>query len=434
MSGDYLLRNARLPRSVLEAAPELPADADGLVLADVLLRNGRVAAIAGGIAPAGEVLDLDGGQLWPACIELHTHLDKGHTLPRARNPDGTVAGAVEAVRSDRLARWTAEDVERRFDFSLRCAHAHGTAAMRTHIDSYHPQESISWPVFRRLRAAWSGRIELQGVAMTMLDVYEGGGGGDLADRVAHADGILGGVTRLSGPPDRQSPDRIANAIERLLRLAAERPLDVDLHVDETSDLEPNTLKAVALAALRLDFRGRIVCGHCCSLSLRDESDARETIALVKDAGLCIVTLPMVNLHLQGRREAQTPRWRGVTLVRELAAAGVPVAASSDNSRDPFYSFGDFDPVEVLRETVRICHLDLDCAGSLPLITKSPADIMRLPARGRLAVGAGADLIAFRARSMSELLARTQHDRVVFRNGRPVAAVPPDYRELDPLFG
>jgi hypothetical protein len=31
-------------------------------------------------------------------------------------------------------RWTRADMARRLDFGLRCAHAHGTAAMRCHLD------------------------------------------------------------------------------------------------------------------------------------------------------------------------------------------------------------------------------------------------------------------------------------------------------------
>ena len=42
------------------------------------------------------------------------------------------------------------------EFSLRCAYAHGTKAIRTHLDSIPPQEQISWPVFEEMRAALAG--------------------------------------------------------------------------------------------------------------------------------------------------------------------------------------------------------------------------------------------------------------------------------------
>ena len=49
------------------------------------------------------------------------------------------------------------------DFALRCAFAHGTGALRTHIDSYPKQTPISWPLFAEMRETWKGRIALQAV-------------------------------------------------------------------------------------------------------------------------------------------------------------------------------------------------------------------------------------------------------------------------------
>ena len=91
----------------------------------------------------------------PAFVDCHTHIDKGHIWPRKPNPDGTFIGALDAAGDDRAARWNAADVARRMDFSLRCAYAHGTAALRTHLDSLPPQETISWPVFEEMRERWA---------------------------------------------------------------------------------------------------------------------------------------------------------------------------------------------------------------------------------------------------------------------------------------
>jgi len=431
--GGYVLRNARLPASLVDGPAAGPPDSEGLVVADLLVADGRIAAIGHALPTDQPPVDLRGGQLWPGFVELHTHLDKGHIAPRARNPLGTVLGAAAAVAEDRTRHWSAADVERRFDFSLRCAYAHGTVAIRTHIDSYGQQAPISWPVFRRMRDLWRGRMVLQAVSLTLLDSYQGADGEALADLVAASDGILGGVTRLSGPPESQTAERIAAGLRRVLDLAAARGLDVDLHVDETDQLLPDGLRLVARAVLDSGFAGRVTCGHCCSLALRPEAARDETIRLVRDAGLAVVSLPMVNLHLQSRQPHATPRWRGVTAIHELRAAGVPVAVSSDNCRDPFHAFGDLDGLELFREAVRICHFDLDPAGWAPAVTRWPADIMRLPGQGRLAPGAPADLVAFRARRFDELLARPHADRLVLRAGRPLTAELPDYRELDDLF-
>jgi cytosine deaminase len=55
------------------------------------------------------------------------------------------------------------------DFSLRCAYAHGTAILRTHIDSPTPQHLVSWPVFAEMRDLWADRIALQGVALFSVE-------------------------------------------------------------------------------------------------------------------------------------------------------------------------------------------------------------------------------------------------------------------------
>jgi cytosine deaminase len=140
---------------------------------------------------------------------------------------------------------------------------------------------------------------------------------------------------------------------------------------------------------------------------------------------------MCNMYLQGRTPGITPRWRGVTLVHELHAAGVAVSFASDNCRDPFYAYGDYDMVEVHREAVRIAQLDHPHGAWAGSVSAVPARSLGLVGTGRIAVGATADLLLFRARGMTELLARPQSDRVVLRAGRVLKAELPDFRRLDP---
>ena len=151
------------------------------------------------------------------------------------------------------------------------------------------------------------------------------------------------------------------------------------------------------------------------------------------AGVAVVSLPMCNMYLQDRQAAaRTPHWRGVTLLKELAAAGVPVALASDNIRDPFYAYGDLDPIEVFAQAVRIAQLDSPLGGWARAVTATPATVMGTAIGSALAHGRDADFILFRARSWSELLSRPRGARLVVRGGRPVTDVPPDYRELDTL--
>ncbi|MCB1499529.1 MAG: cytosine deaminase [Bauldia sp.] len=422
----YVLANATVP-GVLLADAWSERDAEGLCAVDIVVAEGRIEAIA----PAGSVtgvarLDLDAGMVWPAFVDMHTHLDKGHIWPRRPNPDGTFMGALGAVAADRAANWSAGDVRRRMEFALRSAFAHGTAVIRTHLDSAAPQHRISWPVFAEARDAWAGRIDLQAVSIVSIEEYRDDAYVDdlVATVVAHG-GVLGAVTYMV-------PD-LGPLVEKVFRRAAEAGLDLDFHVDETGDPAAHSLRVIADTAIRLGFTGRIVAGHCCSLAVQPAEEAEATMERVAEAGIAVVSLPMCNMYLQDRHAGRTPRWRGVTLIHELMANDVAVAVASDNTRDPFYAYGDLDMLEVFREAVRIIQLDHPVSSWAALVARAPAAIVGRADRGVIGEGREADLVLFRARTWTELLARPQSDRTVIRNGSAIDRALPDYRELDDIL-
>src|ERR1700761_9080486 len=194
-AADVWLRNATVPAVLLGHAAE--PDREGLTSCDLHVVGGRIAAIAPiGTAPDG--IDLDRGQVWPCFVDGHVHLDKTQTWPRQPNPTGTHPGAKNAVIADRAAHYSEADIEPRFEFGLRCAYAHGTAAIRTHLDSYWPNAKAHWAVFRRLRDAWAGRIELQAVSICPLERFAGDEGVALANEVAASGGVLGMSTTGEG--------------------------------------------------------------------------------------------------------------------------------------------------------------------------------------------------------------------------------------------
>jgi cytosine deaminase len=370
-------------------------------------------------------LDMGGAMVLPCFIDMHTHLDKGHIWPRSPNPDGSFIGALETVGADRVANWTAEDIRTRMEFALRCAYAHGTSAIRTHIDSIAPQDAVSWPIFAALRQEWAGRIALQGASLTGVDRADMRGEyARTADIVAEHGGVLGLVTY-------PVPD-LRDKLRGFFKLAMDRGLDVDFHADETADPSATTLRVIAETVLELGYHGAVSIGHCCSLAVQPEAEAYETLDLVAKAGLNIVALPMCNMYLQDRASGRTPRWRGVTLVHEMKARGINVSFASDNTRDPFYAYGDLDMLEVLREATRIAHLDHADPDWIMAFLGNPARAcgFEMPS---LNMGASADLVILRARNWGEALSRPHSDRIVLRAGRAIDRTLPDYAELDHLM-
>jgi cytosine/creatinine deaminase len=420
----YVLRNATVARTLL-AQPQSYAGDGETVRLHLAVEGGRIVRITpAGIGAEGPAVDLDGGLVWPCFTDIHTHLDKGHIWPRSPNPDGRHASARTAVAADRTAHWSAADVAARMRFALRCAYAHGTRAVRTHIDSIGAQGEISWPALAAMRAEWEGRVALQAVSLIAIEAFrDEADGARLADLVAQHKGILGAATTTE-------PD-LDVLLDRVFALAQARDLDLDFHVDEINDPQSRSLAHIAAVAIKRRFSGQVVVGHCCSLALQPAAEADRTMDFVAEAGLAVVSLPMCNLYLMDRAGSRTPRWRGVTLLHELAARGVRTMAASDNCRDPFYAYGDHDALEVFTQAVRIAHLDHPVGEWARLVTVTPSAVMGIDSR--IAEGSPADLVLFCARNYSELLSRSQHDRTVLRGGVPIDTTPPDYRELDPVL-
>jgi cytosine deaminase len=431
----YALRRVHVPKSLLTETAPGPAGHDDLVLCDLLIDDGKVAEVAkAGALDATLGPDLDESLVLPGMLDAHAHLDKGHIVYRARNMTGDLTGAAAASGPDRAARWAAEDVRRRLEFGIRTAYAKGVVAIRTHLDSLAPQPDITFPVLKELRAKWAGKVDLQPSTIVAIDVFLDERGPRLADMVADMGGNLGSGTKFMMPVSHLVPPEFDQAMENVFKLAEERGLDLDLHVDESSDPEARTLIRIARMAVKRGFKGRILAGHCCALALQTDEFIRETMNTCKDAGIDIVSLPAVNMYLQARGTTRkTPHWRGVTLLHELKAHGLKVAIGGDNVRDPFYAYGDHDMLESFAQAVKIAHLDHPYGDWITAATSIPAEIMQLGDRyGRIGKGRRADLIVLKARDYGEMLSRFQADRVVIRGGRAIDTTLPDYRELDDL--
>jgi len=424
-----LLGNLRVPSGFVPGCPAgITPDRDGVLALDLVLKDGRIADLgAAGTLAAETRIDMEGRHVWPFLVDVHTHLDKGHIVERAPNPTGDHAGARDATAADRKANWRHDDLVRRMEFGLMSAEAHGVAAIRTHLDSQEGQAEETWAAFAEMRDRWAGRVALQGVALVPVDAFRTDYGRKLADIVAAHGGLMGGVTRSAGGTHGAPLPDIDQILDTIFSLAAERGLDVDLHVDEAA--QAASLAPVAEATLRHGYEGRVTCGHCCSLALYPGDEAARVIALVAKAGISIVTLPTVNMYLQDRQPGRTPRWRGVTPVTELRAAGVRVAVAGDNCRDPFYAYGDHDMLDTYRQGVRILHGDHPWGLVEAMAGPVPADMMGLGRAGRIGTGSPADLMVFEAWSMDQVIARPQSDRRLIRGGRDLAVRAPSYAWL-----
>jgi cytosine deaminase len=378
------------------------------------------------------VLDLDGSTVLSAFVDAHTHLDKGDLCAAGLAPERDLFAAIALVRGD-YGHWSAAELERRMDFALRTAYAHGTRALNSYCDWSQPEGPLAWRVLQDLRARWAGRVELVITSLASIAELENPArAATIAAAVAEGRGVLGWFVYPGAP---------VHLLPRAFELAERHGLRLDFHIDEHLNPPRPNLPHVARLARERGWGARTVCGHCCVLGVLEPGERDALLDDVAASGLGLVSLPWTNLYLQdnasdpahgGRR---TPGRRGLLPVHEARARGIPLAFASDNHRDPFFPGGDLDPLQTLALAAMAAHLDEPVRDWADTITRQGAVVLGLPWDGVLRPGAPADLVIHPGRSSVEVVGRAAHGRRVVRAGRLLAgaeAAPPDFRELDGL--
>lgn len=406
-AGPACLKGARLPRWMLP--PDWPVAERCVALADIFIDEGRIADVRphdshlSGVT----VADLQGMPVLPGLVDAHTHLDKTFTRARLGSFAPGLLAAIAAMGADK-ARWTVEDLQVRAGRALEWAEAAGVTRLRTHCDWWVPDAApLSWPVLREVAESWRGRMMVERVSLIPLPFFAQR---EAAQQLARTVAESGPGARLGAFIHTSNYDR--KAVLHVLEAAQDFGLDLDLHIDEELDPRAEGLRTVAGQAERLGFAGRIVCGHACALSAQEEQVVQATLDTVARAPITLVSLPVTNLLLQDAQTGRTPRQRGLTLIKEIHARGIPLLIASDNVQDAFCAVGSYDPVEALMAGVlagqlddafdvwseTICRagwLDREAGGSLLTVGQS-ADLVIFP---------GADAWSWPARSQSRRVLR-----------------------------
>ncbi|MNC48215.1 Cytosine deaminase [compost metagenome] len=114
--------------------------------------------------------------------------------------------------------------------------------------------------------------------------------------------------------------------------------------------------------------------------------------------------------------------RGLTRVKELMKAGVPVAAASDNIQDPFHPFGRGDMLQIGLITAYAAHLagEEDIVTLLKMLTNLPATIAGVPEYG-VSAGNPASFVVFDGISGEELFQELPATRWVYNKTRWIYA-------------
>jgi cytosine deaminase len=148
------------------------------------------------------------------------------------------------------------------------------------------------------------------------------------------------------------------------------------------------------------------------------------IPLMAEAGLGVISNPLINITIQGRHDAY-PKRRGMTRVPELMAAGLTVAFGHDCVMDPWYSLGSGDMLEVAGMGVHVAQMtSIDgMHACFEAVTTNAAKLMGLEGYG-LAPGCNADLVVLQASGVVEAVRLKATRLFVLRRGKVVSRMAP----------
>lgn len=372
-------------------------------------------------ADAERVIDAEGRVAIPGLVESHLHLDKCHLDIDAETLD-------EAIRltSERKRLFTAGDIADRARRLIDSAIVNGTTMIRAHTDVDPAIGLLGVETLLGLREEYAGLIDIQVVAFPQEGIHRLPGTLELLVAALDAGAEVLGAC----PYSERDEEEARRHVTTVLGLAAERGVPVDMHADFSDDIGDGryTLAGyIADEVRRISPAAMVSIGHATSLGSLPDAPRAAAIEALADAGVSVVTLPHTDLHLGGRGDA-APIRRGLAPVRELLAAGVLLACSSNNVRNAFTPYGNADLLETalfLAQTAQLAsRAELEAA--LAAVTSSAARLVGIGEGYGLASGDRADFSILDADDpVAGMLDRAPR-RWVVKGGRVVAETVVDH--------
>ncbi|WP_146348330.1 amidohydrolase family protein [Phaeobacter marinintestinus] len=379
MTDQYIVSNIRVPAAFTDSGQEFHGD--------LVIGGGHVVSLRS--APTS-----DPRLVIPALVDAHCHLDKCHTIDRLPDVGGDLAHAITAQARDK-ANWTVTDLRARASRGVNELVTSGCRIARSHLDwGDTAAPPLAWSVLSELAQDTAPDIDLTLCPLVDCDLWQDPvAGSSIARTAASRNSALGCF--LFNQPNRRI------AVKAMFALAEQFGTPLDFHVDEGLSDGLDGLKIIADAAIETGFQGPVLCGHACSLMNLHGNDLGRLLDKLLAANITVAALPTTNLYLQGRTNG-TPDRRGLTRLRELRDAGVPIVLASDNVADAFCPVGQHDPMAALHLAILAGHLDPPLDRWLSTIT---TDAARALGRDPITV-LGADIRDLRvsdARSLPSLV-------------------------------
>ncbi|WP_251344176.1 cytosine deaminase [Haloplanus halophilus] len=300
--------------------------------------------------PADRRYDADGRLVTPPLIEPHVHLDATGTAGDPTwNESGTLAEGIEvwaAYKED----ITVEDVLDRATRTVEWYAANGVTRIRTHADTTEPSLTTVEALLE-LRERVADVVDLQVVAFPQDGILTDESHEDLLREAVEM-----GVDAVGAiPHNEHTREDGVESVRTVCDLAERYDRPLDLHIDETDDPGSRFTEVLASEALKRGIGDRTTASHATAMHSYNNAYADKVISLLAESGVGVVTNPPDNSVLQGSYD-DYPRRRGHTRIDELHEAGVTVGLGHDSVLDPWYHYGQADPLDAAFVLLHYAHM------------------------------------------------------------------------------
>jgi len=282
---------------------------------------------------------------------------------------------------------------------LTDAEYYGVSHVRAFADVDTKAKLIGVKALLKARDEFKSQVDIQIVAFPQDGIIREPGAEELLYKSMDlgAD-LVGGIPWIE-LTEEDSKKHIDIAFE----IAKKYDADVAMLTDDAGDPELRTTEYLAKSAMKNGWEGRVTACHARATALYNDVYHRKFAALLKKAGVGIVTDPHTGpLHVR---------------VKELLNAGVTVALSQDDVYDAYYPYGRCNMLEIAFLAAHLLWMtsNRDREILYDMITKNPANIMGIDDYG-LANGNAADLVILNAQDLRTALTYHTEPLYVIRNG------------------
>ncbi|MFF5909149.1 amidohydrolase family protein [Staphylococcus cohnii] len=384
---------------------------------EILVENGKFKAFGKNLDEADEVIDLEGALVLPPYVDAHLHLDYYFTgqNPQIKNTSGTLFEAID-LWNDYKKGTTKEEMKSRMRQAVNDVASYGTQYIRAQTDCTDP-DLTGIKAALEVRDELKDNITIQVVAFPQNGMYafeeQGKTGRDLIE-----ESLKLGADCVGGIPHNEwSPEAGAKSIKEIVRLAIQYDKLIDVHCDETDDVQARFLEILNAEVMKQGYGNATTASHTCSFGSADDAYAFRMMGLFRQSGLNFVSCPTENLYLQGRQDSY-PKRRGLTRVKEFVDNAINVAFGQDSIVDLWYPAGSGNLMNILDNGLHATQLmrEEDFPRNFDLITYNGAKLMHLDEVYGLSEGKPANFIVLDAPNVFEAQRRRVDCLASIRNG------------------